>query len=188
MGKLTVDCFYGEEADDLFYVRPRSYKRPMKPLLPRKATSAARINLNRFWNELEDFYGRYEERRAKNNNNCLMEPLPDYTTDTFDHAREEAENNLNEALERQFEKPTTVLNNSKNLSPSGVSERQSLLRLRLQSADVHDDAESVFEDDDDVNSYEGDLWVEEVDKLPSPPTDSPFTLKHLVSFMAKELD
>ena len=84
----------------------RNYRRVMKPRLPRKMTAPARINLNRFWNELEEFYNRYDDRRAKNNNNPIIThpsvpavQLPAYTTDTFDHEREAAENMLNERLE-----------------------------------------------------------------------------------------
>jgi len=83
----------------------RSYRRQMKPILPRKVTAAARINLNKFWNDLEEFYNRYDDRRASNNNNPLVdiktvfEALPAYTTDTYDHDREAAENDLNERLE-----------------------------------------------------------------------------------------
>ena len=51
--------FSGE--DDFDFVcnmERRSYRTVMKPRLPRKATASARINLNRFWNELEEFYDR----------------------------------------------------------------------------------------------------------------------------------
>ena len=42
---------------------------------------------------MEEFYNRYDER---------SKPviLPEYTTDTFDHERETAENKLNEELEK----------------------------------------------------------------------------------------
>ena len=43
----------------------RNYRRIMKPKLPRKITASARINLNRFWNELEEFYTRYDQRNDK---------------------------------------------------------------------------------------------------------------------------
>lgn len=81
---------------------PRSFKRSMKPRPARKASASSRINLNRFWNELEEFYNRYDDRRARNHNMDLiggMTSLPAYTTDTFDHQREAAENELNERLE-----------------------------------------------------------------------------------------
>ena len=86
----------------------RNYRRYMKPRLPRKITAASRINLNRFWNELEEFYNRYDDRKAKNNNSPIIlklssdiceNKLPAYTTDTFDHEREAAENIWNERLE-----------------------------------------------------------------------------------------
>ena len=89
-----------------FEVPLRNYRRTMKPRLPRKITAPSRINLNRFWNELEEFYNRYDDRKAKNNNNPIIShtsistiKLPAYTTDTFDHEREAAENLLNERLE-----------------------------------------------------------------------------------------
>ena len=89
-----------------FEVPLRNYRRNMKPRLPRKITAQSRINLNRFWNELEEFYNRYDDRKTKNNNNPLIFQaststfnLPPYTTDTFDHERETAENLLNERLE-----------------------------------------------------------------------------------------
>ena len=55
-----------------FDVPLRNYRRSMKPRLPRKITAASRINLNRFWNELEEFYNRYDDRKAKNNNNPII--------------------------------------------------------------------------------------------------------------------
>ena len=82
--------------DDAFFwamddcTRPRSYRRHMRPRTARKASSTQRIALNRFWNEMEEFYSRREAE----------ERLPAYTTDTFDHRREEAENQLNEKLDR----------------------------------------------------------------------------------------
>ena len=72
---------------------PRNNRTLMKPRLPRKITASARINLNRFWNELEEFYNRYDERSKP-----VL--LPEYTTDTFDHERESAENKLNEEIEQ----------------------------------------------------------------------------------------
>ena len=43
-------------ADLLVPSRPRS--RPMKAVTTRKATAQNRIDLNRFWNEMEEFYDR----------------------------------------------------------------------------------------------------------------------------------
>ena len=37
-------------------IKPR--RKTMKPQLPRKLTASTRINLNRFWNELEDLQNR----------------------------------------------------------------------------------------------------------------------------------
>ena len=84
----------------------RSFKRSMKPRPARKVSASSRINLNKFWNELEEFYNRYDDRRARNHNMDLIggcqlaaSSLPAYTTDTYDHQREAAENELNERLE-----------------------------------------------------------------------------------------
>ena len=94
-----------------FEVPLRNYRRSMKPRLPRKITASSRINLNRFWNELEEFYSRYDDRKARNNNNPIISKamsshdikLPAYTTDVFGHEREAAENLLNERLESRLE-------------------------------------------------------------------------------------
>ena len=118
-------CFNFEDFDFVSNMERRSYRTVMKPRLPRKITASARINLNRFWNELEEFY----DRRTKNNNNCSsnssnsFEVMPDYTTDTHDHAREEAENRANERLEEEEErlkamKVTKAVNSSLNNSLS----------------------------------------------------------------------
>merc|ERR1712038_1068765 len=88
----------GQSLVSNFEVPLRNYRRSMKPRLPRKISAAARINLNRFWNELEEFYNRYDDRKARNQNKPIIN-LPAYTTDTFDHDREAAENALNEQLE-----------------------------------------------------------------------------------------
>ncbi|KAK8733670.1 hypothetical protein OTU49_006416, partial [Cherax quadricarinatus] len=44
-------------------VRHRRFVKIMKPLLPRKRSSSARINLNRHWNELEELYGETYKTR-----------------------------------------------------------------------------------------------------------------------------
>lgn len=132
--------------DELELPPPRSYKRAMKPRLPRKATSAARINLNRFWNELEEFYGRYNDRKVQNNNNDLFD-LPDYTTDVFDHRRETAENELNERIEAQsinlYHKEQSAAESWTCCSTSLAN--LNLSRHRLQSQDIldQDDLESL---------------------------------------------
>lgn len=91
------------EIEDSFNVDlpVRSYRRPMKPILKRKISSSARINLNKFWNDLEEFYNTNNDRLSNFNDSLKTEyqSLPDYTTDTFDHDRETAENELNEKIE-----------------------------------------------------------------------------------------
>ena len=148
--------------------------------------------MNRFWNELEDFYTRLDERRAKENNNFA---LPEYTTDAFDHNRETAENDLNARIEAEadivimdkLEKSSVVLNNSKNISPSIGDKQQQ--RLRLQSYDVH--INSDFDEYDDDEDEDSDVWRSEDDeeqqrvhRLPLPPATSPIMLKNIVSFFA----
>ena len=75
----------------------RNYRRAMKPILPRKTSSSARINLNKFWNDLEEFYTNFSNSETIK---TTVENLPDYTTDAFNQDREAAENDLNEMLER----------------------------------------------------------------------------------------
>ena len=188
-------CFFNfnmEEFDFVANMERRSYRTLMKPRLARKATASARINLNRFWNELEEFY----DRRTKNNNNCGM-AMPDYTTDTHDHAREEAENRANERLEEEeamrsvkaakYSKNKEVMANDSNLNVSA--------RMRLHSYDVVDAFEASS--DDEEEDYEYDYYGDSMPsspvtlmfndltsdvKLPSPPP--PKSLLQLVSMMA----
>eukprot|EP00090_Calanus_glacialis_P005503 TRINITY_DN14263_c0_g1_i2.p1 TRINITY_DN14263_c0_g1~~TRINITY_DN14263_c0_g1_i2.p1 ORF type:complete len:184 (+),score=54.62 TRINITY_DN14263_c0_g1_i2:34-585(+) len=61
----------------------REYRRRMKHLTVRKMTAVQRIEINRFWNELEDIFDRLEDVRAE------------YECSTI----EEAENILNETAE-----------------------------------------------------------------------------------------
>ena len=90
------------EMDD-HQIPVRNYRRPMKPILPRKVSSSARINLNKFWNDLEEFYSSFNDRLASNETiKTTVGQLPDYTTDVFNQDREAAENDLNEILERSF--------------------------------------------------------------------------------------
>ena len=124
----------------------RSYRRFMKPRLPRKITASARINLNRFWNELEEFYNRYDARSEK-----PVVKMPQYTTDTFDHKREEAENNLNEEIDQG--KTLKVLNST---------------RQRLQSDDVDFEVSSCSSEDEGI-SEEVFLWNVHEKSTPRPP-------------------
>ena len=43
----------------------REYRRRMKHLTVRKMTAVQRIEINRFWNELEDIFDRVEDVRAE---------------------------------------------------------------------------------------------------------------------------
>lgn len=151
----------------------RSYKRSMKPILNRKITSPARINLNRFWNEMEEFYDRYNSKKLANNNNLLM---PDYTTDTYDHEREMAENRLNEQIENRFNSAAKVQMEVKVNNAN---------RVRFQSYDVQ------CEGDDDSSSgfssrASSPVWNDNEDVfIPMPPSQN--SLSDLVLFMAKNL-
>lgn len=88
-----------QEFDSEIELPIRSYRRTMKPILPRKTSSSARINLNKFWNDLEEFYSNFNGSNSETIK-TTVETLPDYTTDVFNHDREAAENDLNEMLER----------------------------------------------------------------------------------------
>ena len=124
----------------------RNYRRQMKPILPRKVTASARINLNKFWNDLEEFYNRYDDRRLGNNNNPVIdvfEPLPAYTTDTYDHDREAAENDLNEKMEAEKFEGSTYISYSSNLD----------LRPSSSSSSFDDDQDSGVGDLDTTSYY-----------------------------------
>merc|ERR1712018_714891 len=124
----------------------RNYRRVMKPRLPRKITASARINLNRFWNELEEFYNRYDQRTEKP---VVKLMLPEYTTDTFDHGREQAENELNEDIDQ--------------------GQTKVLSRQRLESEDVDVDISSADEADPDQSDNEVFLWNLHEKSTPAPP-------------------
>merc|ERR1712080_619075 len=66
-------------------------RRLMKPRLPRKVTSTARINLNKFWGELEEFYTRGRTETEK----PIVMPVWENTDS------EEEENRLNEQIEEE---------------------------------------------------------------------------------------
>ena len=135
-----------------FNPEPRNYRRIMKPRLPRKVTASARINLNRFWNELEEFYNRYDQRTEK-----PVVKLPEYTTDTFDHKREAAENDLNEVIEIDVIETTPE---------AEQGQTKVLNRQRLASEDV--DVETSDEDLDE-STDEVFLWNLHEKSTPRPP-------------------
>ena len=143
----------------------RSYRRVMKPRLPRKVTASARINLNRFWNELEEFYNRYDQRKEK-----PVVRLPDYTTDSWDHDREAAENQLNESLQQD--------NNIKDDSTTTesmviVGETKVLMagnsKPRLGSDDVDIALSSGSNSSDEDTDDEVFLWNVHERSRPAPP-------------------
>ena len=137
----------------------RNYRRIMKPRLPRKVTASGRINLNRFWNELEEFYNRYDQRTEK-----PVVKLPEYTTDTFDHKREAAENELNEVIEID-----DIQHQHHPDTHPEVEQGQTkvLNRQRLASEDI--DLEVSDEDSLDDSTDEVFLWNLHEKSTPRPP-------------------
>lgn len=136
----------------------RNYRRVMKPRLPRKITASARINLNRFWNELEEFYNRYDQRTEK----PVVKLLPEYTTDTFDHKRESAENELNDGIEiDQVDE-----NNSEEIQQQQGQTKVLNSRQRLASDDVEIE---ISDEDLDESTDEVFLWNLHEKSTPRPP-------------------
>ena len=142
----------------------RSYRRVMKPRLPRKVTASARINLNRFWNELEEFYNRYDQRKEK-----PVVRLPDYTTDSWDHDREAAENQLNESLQQDNIKDDSTTTESMVI----VGETKVLMagnsKPRLVSDDVDIALSSGSNSSDEDTDDEVFLWNVHEKSRPAPP-------------------
>ena len=142
----------------------RSYRRVMKPRLPRKVTASARINLNRFWNELEEFYNRYDQRKEK-----PVVRLPDYTTDSWDHDREAAENQLNESLQQDNIKDDSTTTESMVI----VGETKVLMagnsKPRLGSDDVDIALSSGSNSSDEDTDDEVFLWNVHEKSRPAPP-------------------
>ena len=198
-----------------FEVPLRNYRRSMKPRLHRKITASSRINLNRFWNELEEFYNRYDDRKAKNSNNPLISKiatssdlnLPAYTTDTFDHEREAAENRLNERLElAPMDSKSNTITNSQccdccctcDLENNYPVKYDNQIRDRIHSCGVESESSSVgyqsssdFESepdsDDDIffgasNNRQQHHWNTMNSVLPSTPRP-PRTLLDLIHHM-----
>ena len=130
--------------------------------------------------------------------------MPDYTTDTHDHAREEAENRANERLEAEEQERANKAAKNLNLTRSernlNLSESEmnlkNLSRSRLHSYDVVDpyeasssEEEDDYDDDDDEDfGYSASpVMFDNLDsladaKLPSPPTNK--SLMQLVAMMA----
>jgi hypothetical protein len=188
-----LDAATAPQASDFYSavdLSARIFRNVMKPRLPRKVTASARINLNRFWNELEEFY----DRRTKNNNNSM----PAYTTDTHDHAREAAENRANERLEKMEEakeeeeekvKKTNEANCSMNSSFT-LTKRVNIQRPRLHSYEIFDDGEVSSSSEDEESSSVPSLVMfnslpSKTNTMPSPPPAK--SLVHLVAMMADKL-
>ena len=65
----------------------RRQRKIVKPKFPRKITSSCIINLNKFWNELEDFYINRTSSKV-------------ITFSNEDSTNEEMENSINENIEK----------------------------------------------------------------------------------------
>jgi hypothetical protein len=97
---------------------------------------------------LEEFYNRYDQRTEK----PVVKLLPDYTTDTFDHKRESAENELNDGIEidqvdennhynqeevQQQQGQTKVLNSRQRLASDDVE-------IEISDEDLDESTDEVF--------------------------------------------
>ncbi len=155
-----------------------------------------RIAINRFWNEMEEFYNRRTDRSK-------TAMLPAYTTDCFDHAREEAENDLNDKIERMLTSRTDPTRSQHQDLDVNVDKKSnlSLARARLESSDVILDGDSVcsspsgFESSSEEDEDEEFSSLEESTKFiwndfsslsspgSSPMPSPPKTLPDLKKFM-----
>ncbi|XP_069705797.1 uncharacterized protein [Periplaneta americana] len=70
----------------------RTFRQPMKPMLPRKLTSSARINLNQYWNILEELVHCDISMDIQDGGENFV--------DDFDMSNEINENLANERLEQ----------------------------------------------------------------------------------------
>ncbi len=182
-----LDCLFHLEDMSTLPER-RSYRTHMRRASAGRASARHRVAINRFWNEMEEFYDRHEERKAREAGNARLikelRSMPSYTTDWWDHDREQAENRINESMEEEEEEGKFVLR--KNAKRQDVSSR-----ARLESSDVMLDGIS---DDDSVcssaSSSSGsfslsfnNVWDREEDSslLPSPPSKLP-DLKNFILF------
>ena len=194
MCKLATFVFCEEWSAAATAVAPRrrSYRVSMRPSNPRKSSSGHRIAANRFWNEMEELYSRLAERRARGSEGGSVPEeevrgLPDYTTDVFDHRREEGENELNERCEIRRDKMDSILNSLDNglnsldnrLNNSlnnglGSLNRPQGQRARLESDDVSlrdsssEDGDHDDQDEEDEEAFNLRLVWNDLG-LPSPP-------------------
>ena len=97
----------------------------MKKLTPRKLTAVQRIEMNRFWNELEDIFNRLDDINVEHKVDCI----------------EEAENILNETIECDKEVESAFANGSNTIS--------CWCQKSISDGDVSGYGSNLDEDDDD---------------------------------------
>ena len=103
-----------EEATNKSMSVMRRPRKICKPRLPRRITSSCKINLNKFWNELEDFYSGTTSTSI----------LPAWN----ETAKEELENTNNENIERENSRLGVAdANEEPVFRPSGRLDRYVLL-------------------------------------------------------------
>ncbi len=86
---MCGNCGYnGEEPYYPLPARRRSYRRTMKPMPPRKRSAAARISVNTFWNQLEEFQDRLAATRTPPAVPVDVAPEDQHDLDTLECDRE----------------------------------------------------------------------------------------------------
>ena len=148
---IPCDCGCNSNNNENYYVQyypvpaRREFRTRMKRQTLRKQTAVQRIEMNRFWNELEEVFDRLEDVRA----GAKVDNI------------EEAENVLNETLECDREVET--------LFASGLSHQYSSWCEKPHDKDDDGDVSgysSNFEDEDE-EEYEGSA-LEDDSLLTSP--------------------
>ena len=148
---IPCDCGCNSNNNEKYYVQyypvpaRREFRTTMKRQTLRKQTAVQRIEMNRFWNELEEVFDRLEDVRAE----AKVENV------------EEAENVLNETLECDREVET--------LFASGLSHQYSCWCEKPHDKDDDGDVSgysSNFEDEEE-DEYEGSV-LEDDSLLTSP--------------------
>ena len=117
----------------------------MKKLTPRKLTAVQRIEMNRFWNELEDIFNRLDDINVEHKVDCI----------------EEAENILNETIECDKE-VETAFSNGLNTISCWCQETYSDGDVSGYGSNLEDD------DDEDGNSSPGSPGYQDDSLLTSP--------------------
>ena len=175
---MTLSCDCGFNSEQLYPLPARrDFRTKMKRQTKRKLTAGQRIEMNRFWNELEEIFDRLD--------NIKVEKVDSY---------EEAENILNETLECDKEVESAFLNASNGYS------------CWCEKPDLTDDGDvsgysSNYDDDDDDDDLDSNLSLTEdgddslltspcsyisFDYLPMPPSFDK-TLINLKNFSLTEL-